>query len=374
MTTMTFIVSASSLLKHLQLINGVIATNTVLPILEDFLFVTNGNRLQVVATDLETVMKVELDVESKTDAKVCIPARMLMDSLKNLPDQPLTFTVDDNFGIEITSDSGKYKMMGENPDGFPKDPELRTSTSFEIESSAFIGGINKTLFAVSNDELRPAMTGVFFELDKKSIQMVATDAHRLIRYRRTDVQAPKADSFVVPKKPLALLKNALKDDGSLITVSYNSNHFFVSQNDITLSCRLIDARFPDYKVVIPSESPYTLKVNRSDFQSALKRVSVFSNKSTSLVVLKITGSELHLDARDIDFSNEGNETMACTYNGEDMQIAFNGRFLIDVLNAPASEEILFELSTPTRAGIIRPSTREESEDLLMILMPLMISN
>lgn len=371
---MTFIVSASSLLKHLQQINGVIATNTVLPILEDFLFVTNGNRLQVVATDLETVMKVELDVESKTDAKVCIPARMLMDSLKNLPDQPLTFTVDDNFGIEITSDSGKYKMMGENPDGFPKDPELRTSTSFEIESSAFIGGINKTLFAVSNDELRPAMTGVFFELDKKSIQMVATDAHRLIRYRRTDVQAPKADSFVVPKKPLALLKNALKDDGSLITVSYNSNHFFVSQNDITLSCRLIDARFPDYKVVIPSESPYTLKINRSDFQSALKRVSVFSNKSTSLVVLKINGSELHLDARDIDFSNEGNETMACTYNGEDMQIAFNGRFLIDVLNAPASEEILFELSTPTRPGIIRPSTQEESEDLLMILMPLMISN
>jgi len=206
---MKFIVSSSQLLKQLQHINGVINANTVLPILEDFLFEVEKNKLTVVATDLETVMRVQLDIEAKDSGKVCIPARILMDSLKNIPDQPLTFNIDKNFSIEITSDNGKYKVMGENPDNFPKEPAADDTTSFTMTASALVTAINKTLFAVSNDDLRPAMTGVYFELNKDFIQFVATDAHRLVRYKRTDVNCPKQDSFIVPRKPLNLLKAAL---------------------------------------------------------------------------------------------------------------------------------------------------------------------
>src|SRR4026209_351595 len=205
---MKFIASSSSLLKQLQHIAGVINANTVLPILEDFLFEVEKNKLNVVATDLETVMRVQLDIEAKDSGKVCIPAKILLDSLKNIPDQPLTFNIDKNFGIEITSDNVKYKVMGENPDNFPKEPAADDTTSFTMTASALATAINKTLFAVSNDDLRPAMAGVFFELDKKGMQAVATDAHRLVKYKRTDVSCPKNDNFIVPKKPLTVLKSA----------------------------------------------------------------------------------------------------------------------------------------------------------------------
>ena len=370
---MKFIVSSSQLLKQLQHINGVINANTVLPILEDFLFEVEAGKLTVVATDLETVMRIQLDIEAKESGKVCIPAKILMDSLKNIPDQPLTFTIDKNFGIEITSDNGKYKVMGENPDNFPKEPTADDTTSFTMPSSALVTAINKTLFAVSNDDLRPAMTGVYFELDKEQIQFVATDAHRLVRYKRTDVSCPRQDSFIVPRKPLNLLKGALPDNDDEITVSYNSNHLFVKHGTTQMSCRLIDARFPDYKVVIPTDNPYKLVLDKGLFQSALRRISVFSNKSTNQVALNISGSELQLAAQDVDFSFEGNERMRCQYDGGDLTIAFNARFLIEMLNAADSSEVKIELSTPTKAGILKPTEAEDGEELLMLVMPLMLN-
>lgn len=370
---MKFIASSSTLLKQLQHISGVINANTVLPILEDFLFEVEKNKLTVVATDLETVMRVQLDIEAKDSGKVCIPARILIDSLKNIPEQPLTFTIDKNFGIEITSDNGKYKVMGENPDNFPKEPAADDTTSFTATAEALVTAINKTIFSTSNDDLRPAMTGVFFELDKKGMQCVATDAHRLVRYRRTDVKCPKTDNFIVPRKPLNLLKAALPSNNDEITISYNSNHLFVKHGTTQMSCRLIDARFPDYKVVIPADNPYKLTVSKADFQSALRRVSVFSNKSTNQVVLSIAGSELELKAQDVDFSFEGDERMKCQYSGEDMMIAFNARFLIEMLSATDSEEVVLELSTPTKAGLIKPIEQDESEELLMLVMPLMLN-
>ena len=371
---MKFIVSSSSLLKQLQQISGVINANTVLPILEDFLFEVEKGKLTVVATDLETVMKIQLEIEAKDSGRVCIPAKILMDSLKNLPDQPLTFTIDKNFGIEITSDNGKYKVMGENPDNFPKEPASDDTTSFAITSSALVTAINKTLFAVSNDDLRPAMTGIFFEMDKKGLQFVATDAHRLVRYKRKEVSCPKTGSMIVPKKPLTLLKSSMPLNEDELTISYNSNHLFVKHGTTQLSCRLIDARFPDYKVVIPTDNPYKLTVNKNDFQSALRRVSIFSNKSTNQVVLNISGSELQLAAQDVDFSFEGNERMKCQYNGEDLQIAFNAKFLIEMLNGADSDDINMELSTSTKAGIIKPTEQEENEELLMLVMPLMLNS
>lgn len=371
---MKFIVSSSALLKHLQQISGVINANTVLPILEDFLFDIHKNKLTVIATDLETVMKVELEIEAKDSGKVCIPAKILMDSLKNIPDQPLTFTIEKNFAIEITSDNGKYKVMGENPDNFPKEPTADDATAFTMTSTALVTAINKTLFSVSNDDLRPAMTGVYFELGKDSVNFVATDAHRLVRYQRKEVKAGKADNFIVPKKPLNLLKSALPDNEDELKISYNGNHLFVSHGTTQLVCRLIDARFPDYKVVIPVDNPYTMSVSRSDFQNALRRVSVFSNKSTNQVVLSISGSELQLASQDVDFSFEGNERMRCRYEGEDMQIAFNAKFLIEMLNATDSDEVKMELSTPTKAGIIKPAEQDADEDQLMLVMPLMLNN
>ena len=371
---MKFIVSASSLLKHLQQISGVISNNTVLPILEDFLFEVENKKLIIVATDLETVMRVQMEVDSKENGRVCIPSKILIDSLKNISDQPLTFNIDDNFAVEIRSDNGKYKVMGENPDNFPKEPSSDDTTAFTMPSTALVTAINKTLFAVSNDDLRPAMTGVFFELAENSIQFVATDAHRLIRYKRTDIACPKTESFIVPKKPLNLLKNVLPDNEDELTLSYNNNHLFVSHGTTQLICRLIDARFPDYKVVIPTDNPYKLIVGKNDFQGALRRVSVFSNKSTNQVALSISGSELQLAAQDVDFSFEGNERMNCQYDGEDLQIAFNARFLIEMLNAAETSDIKVELATSTKAGIIKPTESDANEEILMLVMPLMLNN
>jgi DNA polymerase-3 subunit beta len=263
--------------------------------------------------------------------------------------------------------------MGENPDNFPKEPAADDTTSFTMTSTALVTAINKTLFAVSGDDLRPAMTGVFIEMTKKSLQFVATDAHRLVRYKRTDISSPKDGSMIVPKKPLNLLKSAMPDNEDPLTISYNNNHLFVQHGTTQLSCRLIDARFPDYKVVIPTDNPYRLTVNKSDFQGALRRVSIFSNKSTNQVVLNITGSELQLAAQDVDFSFEGNERMKCQYNGEDLQIAFNAKFLVEMLSGIDSGEVIMELSTPSKAGILKPSEQGEGEELLMLVMPLMLN-
>jgi DNA polymerase III subunit beta len=370
---MKFIVSSGTLLKNLQQINGVINSSTVLPILEDFLFEITGNKLTVVATDLETVMKVHLEIEAKEDGSVCIPAKVLMDSLKNIAEQPLAFKIDKNYSVEITSNNGKYKVMGENPESFPKEPVADEANTFTVTSSALVTGINKAIFAVSNDDLRPAMTGVYFELDKKSLTFVATDAHRLVRYTRTDVTCPGKESFIVPKKPLNILKSSLPDNDDVLEISFNKNHLFVKHGYTEMVCRLIDARFPDYRVVIPQDNPYKLTINKTDLQNALRRVSVFSNKSTNQVALSIAGSELQLLAQDVDFSSEGNERMPCAYDGEDLQIAFNAKFLIEMLGGADTADVIMALSTSNKAGIIKPTEQDENEDLLMLVMPLMLN-
>lgn len=371
---MKFIASSSSLLKHLQQINGVISSNTVLPILEDFLFEIEGKKLTIVASDLETTMRVHMEIDSKEDGKVCIPGKVLIDTLKNIADQPLGFHVDEKFIVEITSANGKYKVPGEDPDNFPKAPSKDDAVGFPMSSGALVKAINKTLFAVSNDDLRPAMTGVLFEMGLEQIQFVATDAHRLVRYRRTDTQATVAANIIVPKKPLNLLKNSLPDNDDEIIISHNSNHLFVDHGDIQLVCRLIEARFPDYKVVIPDNNPYRMEVAKPDFQSALRRVSIFSNKSTNQAALIISQSELQILAQDIDFNFEGNERIPCTYDGDDMQIAFNAKFLIEMLNAVDTPDIALELSTPGKAGLLKPTSQLDNEDILMLLMPLMLNN
>lgn len=371
---MRFIVSSTGLLKNLQQISGVISANTVLSVLEDFLFELNGNTLTLTATDLETMMRVQLDVtEAQGDGRICIPSKILLEYLKNLPEQPITFTInEDDLSIEMSSSVGKYKIGGEKADDFPKEPAPEDTTSFSLSSISLIESINKTLFAVSNDTLRPAMTGVFFELDTNNLTLVSTDAHRLVQFTRTDVHCPTKEGFVVPKKPLQQLRTTLPADETTLKLSYNSSHLFVTSDHLSMSCRLIDARFPDYKAVIPADNPYKLTVNRADFISALRRVSIFSNKTTNQVVLDINGNSLQLSAQDIDFSYEGKETLSCQYNGEDMKIAFNAKLMIEMVNNLDGTELQIDLSTPNRAGIFRPTEMGDNEDVLMLLMPLMV--
>ncbi len=370
---MKFIASTSALLKNLQTIQGVISPNTVLPILEDFLFVIDNGTLTVYATDLETSMSTSMEVEARDNGKIAVPARILLDTLKNLPEQPLTFTIDENtFAVEITSENGKYKLTGENGEDFPRIPVAEDVQKVELPGQALQRAINYTVFAVSNDELRPAMTGVYFELGADGVTFVSTDAHKLVRYKRNDLQASQNAAFIVPKKALNLLKATVPEDEQ-VKLAYNASNAFFSFGKVNLICRLIDAKYPDYNAVIPKDNPNKLTLNRNDYQNSLKRISIYSNKTTHQVILKIAGSELQVSAQDLDFSNEANEQLNCLYEGEDMEIGFNAKFLIEMLGVLECDEVRMELSTPTHAGLLLPLEQQENEHLLMLVMPVMLN-
>lgn len=372
---MKFIVSTTTLLRNLQTVNGVISTNTVLPILEDFLFAIEKNSLTISGTDLETSITAEMEIESKAVGKVAIPARILVEYLKTLPEQPLTISIDeDTFGVEITTDRGKYKLNGENGNDFPRIAAADEVSQINLPSGVLQKVINKTLFAVGIDELRPQMTGVYFQLSPDGIIFVATDAHKLVRYKRMDAKTEKSTSFIVPKKALNLLKAVVPNNETEVSVQFNKSNAFFSFENIQLICRLIDAKYPDYNAVIPKENPNLLSIQKDDFYASLRRTSIFSNKTTHQVVLKMSGAELTVSAQDLDFSNEASEKLGCDYQGNAMEIGFNAKFLLEMLSALDSNEINIELSTPNRAGIIRPTEKEESEDLLMLVMPVMLNN
>lgn len=370
---MNFVISSASLLKHLQGISGVLSTSNTLPILDNFLFEIVDGRLTVSASDLETTMRTSMEVEAKEEGKIAIPAKLLLDVLKNLPDQPCTFLVNpDNFAVEIAYDNGKSKMVGYNGDDFPRTPELDKSNSIVISGEIVSNAINKTLFATGVDDLRPVMSGVFCEFSPESITFVATDAHKLVRYTRTDSQASGSSSFILPKKPLNLLKSNLKGDEE-VKLEYNDSNAVFTFNDIVLICRLIDGKYPNYEAVIPKENPNVLRIDRLQFLSSIKRVSIFANKTTHQIKLKLAGSELSLSAEDIDFSNEANERLTCNYAGDDMEIGFNSRFLMEMLNNLDTTEVRLEMSEPSRAGLLMPSEANENEDILMLVMPVMLN-
>jgi DNA polymerase-3 subunit beta len=372
---MRFIVSTSILLKHLQTVNGASSSSTVLPILENFLFEIKDGNLTISATDLQTSMTTSLKVDTNEEGKVAVPSKILLDTLKTLPDQPISFHIDDNtFSVEITAGDGKYKLSGENGEDFPKIPVVENASSVNLPASVLSEAITKTIFAVSNDELRPAMTGVLCELSPQHITFVATDAHKLVRYRRTDSKAEKASSFILPKKALTLLKAALPNTDVNVSVDYNSTSAFFKFENINLICRLIDERYPDYEAVIPKNNPNKLIVDRTLLLNTLRRVVIFANKTTHQVRLKITGSELNISSEDLDFANEAHERLSCQYEGEDLEIGFNARFLIEMLGNLSGEEITMELSTPNRAGLLIPQTNDENENVLMLVMPVMLNN
>ncbi len=371
---MKFIVNSAYLLRQLSNINGVITTNPVVPILENFLFELEKGGLTVTASDLQTSMITELQVESKEKGSIAVPARILLDTLKNLPEQPVTFSIDEStYSIEIISDNGRYKLSGENATDFPKVPAVSNDFTAEVSSEVLSRAINNTIFATSNDELRPAMTGVYVNLGDKNTVFVATDGHRLVRYRRTDVKSDNGAAIIIPRKALNLLKATLPAENIDVVVNFNMANAFFKFGNIRMICRLIDERFPDYENVIPSGNNIKMTIGRNDLLGALKRISIYANKTTHQVRLKITGSELQISAEDLDFSNEANERLSCEHDGEDIEIGFNAKFLVEMLGNMDSDQIKLTMSAPNKAGVILPAEKDAEEDILMLVMPVMLN-
>ena len=374
---MNFIVSSSYLLKNLSSISGVITSNPVVPILENVLFEIENGNLLITASDLQTSVMVELQVESKENGSVAIPAKILIDTLKNLPEQPVTFSIDENnYNIEINSDNGRYKLAGENSADFPKVPEISDGYSFTVNANTLALAIGNTIFSTSTDELRPAMTGVFFRLSSNSCTFVSTDGHRLVKYIRTDISGDEVDhDMIIPRKSLNLLKTIIpSDDKNDINIEFNASNAFFSNDNIKLVCRLIDERYPDYENVIPSDNSNSIEVDKSEILSSLKRISIYANKTTNQVRLKVSGSEILISAEDLDFSNEANERISCEHDGDDIEIGFNAKFLIEILSNIHSDKVIFKLSEPNRAGLVLPEDIEDEEDLTMLVMPVMLND
>lgn len=372
---MKFIVSSTALLKQLQLLGGVLHASNTLPILDNFLFEIEDNSLTISASDLESTITATMEIEAKEPGIIAIPARKLLESLKTFPEQPLSFIIDDKtYGIEISSDFGKYRLSGQNGMEFPKNPTLEEPSEVELSADVLSDAINSTLFAAGNDDLRPVMSGLFCEFSKEYIRFVATDAHKLVRYTRKDVSAKSEASFIIPKKPLNLLKNIFASTNSPVKLEFNENNVRFSFDNISLIARLIDGNYPNYEAVIPKENPNKMTIDRDPFHNSVKRVSIFASKTTHQVRLKITGKELAVSAEDPDFSNDANERLNCSYEGEDMEIGFNSKFLLDMLNNIVTDEVVLELSSSNRAGILIPQSGDEDIDILMLVMPVMLND
>jgi DNA polymerase-3 subunit beta len=371
---MKFIVSSSQLLRQLQVLGGVINSNNTLPILDNFLFEISENQLKVSASDLETTMTALVAIESDSSGSIAISARLLLDTLKTFPDQPLTFKTEGESIIEISSDQGKYDMAYFGGDEFPKSVSLQSPSKTVVPSNVLATAISKTIFAAGNDDLRPVMSGVFFQFSTDNLTFVATDAHKLVKYTRTDVTADKTAEFIMPKKPLNLLKGVLGGEEDVIIEYNDANAKFTFENFV-LICRLIDGKYPNYEAVIPKENPNKLTVDRASFQNSVRRVSIFSSKTTHQIRLKMAGTELNISAEDLDFSNKADERLNCDYQGDDMQIGFNSRFLSEMLSNLNSSEVLIEMSLPNRAGILTPiDGTDEGEKITMLVMPVMLNN
>lgn len=373
---MKFIVSSSELSSHLQSVSKVVASKPSLPILDHFLFVLDKNKLTITASDLESTIITSMTVENSGESgSIALPAKILLESIKKFAEQPLTFNITlDNFGLEVVYDKGKFNLVGQNGDDFPKAVDLNAAKAqrFEITSDALLVGINKTLFATADDELRPVMNGIFIDLTPEMTTFVASDTHKLVRYRRLDVKPGFEGGFILPKKPAALLKNILKG-GMSVAVEFDDKNAYFTSPEHRLVCRLIEGKYPAYGSVIPQNSPNKIVVDRSELLEAIGRVALFSNAGSNLVTFDIAGTELTISAQDLDFSLGAVERMGCQNEGEDMKIGFKSNLLTDILGNLLAREVVVLLTDSSRAGLFLPMQTTETEDELMLLMPMMIN-
>ncbi len=376
---MKFVVSSTELLNHLTAISRVISSKSTLPILDNFLFQLEESKLNITASDLESTLITWVTLENtEGTGEVAIPAKLLIDTLKEFPEQPLTFQINnESFAIDIHSENGKFSIVGQNADDYPELPEIETGSSNSVKMShdVMLSGINRTLFATADDELRPVMNGILVEIQPENITFVASDAHKLVRYKRMDVETEVESSFILPKKPAALLKNLLPKEDFDVQLDFDSNNAFIQLTNFKVICRLVEGKYPSYNSVIPNNNPNKMQIDRLEFYNTLRRVSVFSNQASNLVRLKLSGDQLVVSAQDVDFSISAIERLNCQYEGAEMEIGFKSSFLIEILSNLSSGEVKLELSDPTRAGILLPVEQDfEEEDTLMLLMPMMINS
>ena len=376
---MKFVVSSSELLGHLQAISRVISSKNTLPILDNFLFNLTKNDLEITASDLESTLITRMKLENTEGVgTIALPARILLDTLKEFSVQPLTFDINmETMALVISSENGKFNVIGHNGIDFPALPAIKEDKkfSFEINADVMLAGITRTLFATADDELRPVMGGIFVEASTDKITFVASDAHKLVRYQRTDAHADANASFILPKKPASLLKNILPRESGPVTVEFDDKNAFFILSDYKVVCRLVEGNYPNYNSVIPKNNPRKITIDRAEFYNILKRVSVFSNQASNLIKLQLKGNQIVVSAQDIDFSISAHERIKCQYEGEEIEIGFKSVFLLEILATIASQDVMMELADPTRAGLFLPAvTENESEDLLMLLMPMMINS
>jgi len=375
---MKFVVSSTELLSHLSALSKVISSKSTMPILDNFLFQLSDTELTITASDLESTLITSLELENiEGEGAIAVPAKLIIDSLKEFPEQPLTFHIDsDSFNVEIFSDNGKFSIMGQNAEDFPEQPTLNEegTSSINVNHIVLQKGIEKTLFATADDELRPVMNGIYIELSPDYMSFVASDAHKLVRYRRTDAKAEFESSFILPKKPAGLLKSLLPKEEFDVKIEFDDKNAFVLLSNFKLICRLVEGNYPSYNSVIPANNPNKMLIDRLNFLNTVKRVSVFSNQASNLVKLNINDNQLVVSAQDIDFSISAVERLNCEYEGDEIEIGFKSTFLQEILTNISTGDVNVEMSDPTRAGLLLPAETEDAdEDMLMLLMPMMIN-
>lgn len=374
---MKFIVSSTGLFSHLQAISRVINSKNSLPILDCFLLEITDGTLFITASDSETTLSTSIETnEYEEDGRFAVNSKTLLDALKEIPEQPLTFEVNENMEITVKYQNGKYSLMGQNADEYPQTANLGSnSVHVSLGASIMLNGITRSLFATADDELRPVMNGVYFDITTEDITFVASDGHKLVRNKTFQARGNEKAAFILPKKPATLLKNLLPKEMGDVLIDFDDRNAIFTMENYTMTCRLIEGRYPNYNSVIPQNNPHKAIIDRAAFISGLKRVSVFSSAASSLIKLSLEMNAIQISGQDIDFSTSAEETMMCQYEGTPMSIGFKSTFLIDILNNISSPEVILELADPSRAGVIVPADQDdEEEDLLMLLMPMMLND
>ena len=374
---MKLVISSTALFSHLQAIGRVINSKNTLPILDCFLFEVNEGVLSLTASDNETTMSTSLEViESDGNCRFAINAKTILDALKEIPEQPLTFAFNpDTLEMLVQYMNGRYSVVAQNADEYPIPVTLSESAvHVEMEAATMLNGINRALFATADDELRPVMNGIYFDITTDDLTMVASDGHKLVRNKNFATKGNEKAAFILPKKPATLLKNLLGKEQGAVSIDFDDRNATFTMPNYRMVCRLIEGRYPNYNSVIPQNNPHKVTIDRAILLSALKRVSVFSSQASSLIKLRLQDNQLVLSGQDIDFSTSAEETINCSYSGSPMSIGFKATFLIDILNNITGQDVIIELADPSRAGVLVPAEQEENEDLLMLLMPMMLND
>ena len=373
---MKFIVSSTGLFSRLQAISRVINSKNSLPILDCFLLELTDGTLSITASDSETTLSTFIEAnEYDTDGRFAVNSKTILEALKEIPEQPLTFEVSESMEIVVKYQNGKYSLMGQNADEYPQSANLGSNAvHVSLGVEVLMNGINRSLFATADDELRPVMNGIYFDITTEDITFVASDGHKLVRNKTYKARGNEKAAFILPKKPATLLKNLLPKETGDVQIDFDDRNAMFTLENYSMTCRLIEGRYPNYNSVIPQNNPHRATIDRAAFVSALKRVSVFSSAASSLIKLRLDMNTIQISGQDIDFSTSAEETLMCQYEGNQMSIGFKSTFLIDILNNISSQEVVMELADPSRAGVIVPVEQNEDEDLLMLLMPMMLND